>query len=80
MMTTDEFPRRLLTSREAASRLGLTEQTLREWRVRGRGPRFVRISRTRVRYRPQDLGDFEARNIFSSTVEADQAEKKSGRQ
>jgi predicted site-specific integrase-resolvase len=36
---------------EAAERLGLSVATLRAWRHRGKGPRFVRLGRA-VRYLP----------------------------
>jgi predicted DNA-binding transcriptional regulator AlpA len=45
----------LLTETEAAKILGFSVRTLQGWRYRGGGPRFVRISRTCVRYRRQDL-------------------------
>ncbi len=78
MASTDSnsTPNRLLTSKEAAERLGLKDQTLREWRVRGYGPEFVRISRTRVRYRPDSLESFERAQSFRSTAEADEARKR----
>ena len=42
---------------EAAERLGLSVATLRAWRHRGKGPRFVRLGRA-VRYLPTDLAEF----------------------
>ena len=50
----------LLASKEAATLLGVSEQTLRVWRVRAIGPRYFRLgpaSRT-IRYRIEDLADF----------------------
>lgn len=41
----------LLTPAMLAERLGMTERTLSEWRITGRGPAFIRIGKT-VRYRP----------------------------
>ena len=49
---------RLLTQPEAAKLLRLSENTLRQWRARGRGPRFVRLSNRAIRYRNEDLEDF----------------------
>jgi len=48
---------RALTEREVAERLGLSVATLRAWRHRGKGPRFLRLGRS-VRYLPSDLDDF----------------------
>jgi excisionase family DNA binding protein len=46
-----------LTEREVADRLGLSVATLRAWRHRGKGPRFLRLGRS-VRYLPADVDDF----------------------
>jgi hypothetical protein len=40
-----------------AERLGLAVATLRAWRHRGTGPRFLRFGRA-VRYLPADLDEF----------------------
>ena len=48
---------RALTEREVAELLGLSVATLRAWRHRGKGPRFLRLGRS-VRYLPADLADF----------------------
>lgn len=48
---------RALTEREVAERLGLSVATLRAWRHRGKGPRFLRLGRS-VRYLPLDVDDF----------------------
>jgi excisionase family DNA binding protein len=46
-----------LTETQAAEHLGLSVATLRAWRHRGRGPRFVRFGRA-VRYLRADLDAF----------------------
>ncbi len=48
---------RALTEGEVAELLGLSVATLRAWRHRGKGPRFLRLGRS-VRYLPSDLQDF----------------------
>ena len=48
---------RALTEREVAALLGLSVATLRAWRHRGKGPRFLRLGRS-VRYLPSDVDDF----------------------
>jgi predicted DNA-binding transcriptional regulator AlpA len=45
----------LLTQAQAATRLGLSPRTLEQYRTRGGGPLFVRISSRCVRYRPEDI-------------------------
>ena len=48
---------RALTEREVAELLGLSVATLRAWRHRGKGPRFLRLGRS-VRYLPGDVAGF----------------------
>ena len=48
---------RPLTEREAAERLRLSVATLRAWRLKSQGPRFVRFGRA-VRYLEPDLDRF----------------------
>lgn len=55
---------RLLNEHEAAARLGLKVQTLRNWRHRGTGPAYVRLETRAIRYAPQTLDEY----ISSSTV------------
>lgn len=56
----------LLTLKEAATRIGISPQTLMNWRSRNYGPPSARIG-GRVRYRPEDIDNwiksrFENRN------------------
>ena len=57
---------RALTEREVADMLGLSVATLRAWRHRGRGPRFLRLGRS-VRYLPSDLDDFVRASAVDTT-------------
>jgi excisionase family DNA binding protein len=54
-----DSPRRTtaLTERQVAELLGLSVATLRAWRHRGKGPRFLRLGRS-VRYLPSDVDEF----------------------
>jgi hypothetical protein len=58
----------LLTQREAALALRLSERTLERWRVAGIGPRFVRLNHA-IRYRQQDLDAHVAARVVGSTSE-----------
>jgi hypothetical protein len=58
----------LLTQREAAVVLRLSERTLERWRVQGIGPRFVRLNNS-IRYRQQDLDAHIAARVVGSTSE-----------
>lgn len=46
---------RLLDSKEAADFLGVSPNTLKDWRYRGKGPQYLRLSHKTVRYREVDL-------------------------
>ncbi len=67
---------RALTECEVAELLGLSVATLRAWRHRGKGPRFLRLGRS-VRYLPSDLADFvrasaiDTRSVSSSDRESE---------
>lgn len=56
-----------LTASQVAELLGLSVATLRAWRHRGKGPRFLRFGRA-VRYLPADLDEF----IHASAVDTRQ--------
>ena len=51
----------LLTTEEAGNVLGMSEQTLRIWRMENKGPSYIRINRS-IRYRREDLEAFISSN------------------
>jgi predicted DNA-binding transcriptional regulator AlpA len=53
-------PDPLLTTAEVAARLRITPQVVREWRYRGRGPSFIRVSSRLVLYRESEIERFLA--------------------
>ena len=57
---------RALTEREVAELLGLSVATLRAWRHRGKGPRFLRLGRS-VRYLPSDLAELVRASAVDTT-------------
>jgi hypothetical protein len=46
---------RLVNEHEAAAFLGYTTRALQNWRLRGGGPIFVKVSDRSIRYRHRDL-------------------------
>lgn len=60
---------RLLTECEVADLLNISVRTLQAWRVRGGGPRFIKVGRA-VRYRLSDVQDWIDRNIHRSTSDS----------
>lgn len=57
-------PNRLVTEHEAADMLCYSVRALQNWRHRGGGPRFVKVSARSVRYRIADLLDWiDARTV-----------------
>lgn len=61
---------RLIDEREAAQFLGYTVRALQNWRVRGGGPRFVKVSARSIRYRRRDLIEWAEALLVTSTSEA----------
>jgi predicted DNA-binding transcriptional regulator AlpA len=45
----------LLTTRETAGYLRLAVTTLEHWRLEGRGPKWIRLSKRQVRYRRDEI-------------------------
>jgi len=66
---TDHEPDTLLTGREAAELLRLSERTLERHRTAGTGPRFCALGRA-IRYRRRDLLDWIERSARRSTSES----------
>lgn len=58
----------MLNEAQVASRFGFSVAWLRAARVRGGGPRFVKVGR-RVFYKVDDLEQFIADRVVSSTSE-----------
>lgn len=57
----------LLTTRQAASYLNFSPRALESWRLKGGGPRHVRISARAIRYRRADLDDWITDRLRDST-------------
>ena len=58
----------LITPATLAARLGTTERSLSEWRITGRGPRYIRVGRS-PRYRPEAVDVWLLAQEHSSTSE-----------
>ena len=54
-----------LTDVEVAARLGVSRFTVRSWRLKGVGPRFMKMGRA-VRYRPQDVDEYERQALVET--------------
>jgi len=57
----------LLTEKQTSRLLGFSVRTLQAWRVRGGGPRFVKVSARCVRYRQSDLDRWIEERLRTST-------------
>ncbi len=62
-----EYLNQLINEREAAAFLGYTIRALQNWRLRGGGPMFVRVSKRSIRYRRCDLIRWSEERLCSST-------------
>jgi len=58
-----------LTTTEAAARLRVRPQTLRAWRLSGKGPRFSKPSASRVLYAETEIARFLEVRTFAHTAE-----------
>ncbi|MEM8971713.1 MAG: helix-turn-helix domain-containing protein [Pseudomonadota bacterium] len=57
----------VLTTRQAASYLGLSVSTLNKWRCYGFGPKYLKLGRA-VRYQQQELDRYLAGRLYQSTL------------
>jgi len=57
----------LLTQQHAANFLSCSPRSLEAWRLRGGGPRYVRLGRRCIRYRLSDLSDWIGACVRTST-------------
>jgi predicted DNA-binding transcriptional regulator AlpA len=63
---------RFLSTKELAALLGLKPQSLRAWRLRGDGPRYIRLgqgTRAPVTYRWSDVEEWLDARTFNHTAE-----------
>jgi hypothetical protein len=60
---------RLIAEGEAARFVGYTIRALQNWRVRGGGPLFIKVSARSVRYRRRDLIAWAEGKLVKSTSE-----------
>jgi len=58
-----------LTEQDVAKQLGLSVATLRAWRLKGKGPRFVRFGRA-VRYLAADVEHFIEASVVDQSQHA----------
>jgi predicted DNA-binding transcriptional regulator AlpA len=64
---------RLIDEFEAADFLGYSVRALRNWRVRGGGPRYVKVSARSIRYRRRDLIAWAEARLCSNTSDTPEA-------
>lgn len=76
MRTTNPANRRqLLTADETADLLRISPRTLENWRARGHGPPYLRLTRRRIAYRERDvLAWIDSRLRASTAAERPPAE------
>ena len=61
---------RILTDVQVAERLGVSRFTVRSWRLKGVGPRFLKMGRA-VRYRSQDVDEYERQALVETQAPSD---------
>ena len=66
----DDYRHQLLGEHHVADLLCLSVKTLRNWRVSGNGPEFVRLSRRAIRYRRSTVITWIDSQTVSSTSDA----------
>ena len=75
-------PAQILTASEAARLIRVKPQTLAVWRTAGTGPRYLRLGRGdrgRVLYRREDVEEWLAERVVSSTAEEHERKRSAAR-
>ena len=67
IQSTSAMQANLLNEVQAAGYLAISPRTLRNWRTRGGGPKYVRISARCIRYRMSDLKEWTENRTRHST-------------
>ena len=62
-------PDQLLTEKQAASILCYSQRALQNWRLRGGGPQYVKVSARSIRYRRCDLREWTNSRLRNNTSE-----------
>ena len=57
----------LITEHEAAGFLNYSTRALQNWRVRGGGPRYIKVSKKSIRYRRRELIDWAQSKLRTSS-------------
>ena len=65
-------PDQLLTEKDAASLIGYTPRALQNWRLRGGGPQYVKVSARSVRYQRRDVIEWIDQRKQSHTSQGSQ--------
>lgn len=65
-----EYHYRLINEKEAAEYIGHSVRALQNWRLRGGGPKFIKVSGRSIRYRRIELDEWANSKLVSSTSEA----------
>jgi excisionase family DNA binding protein len=65
----DPPPKTLLTTKQAARRLNMSEAFLERDRCEGASIRFIRVGKRRVRYHPDDISEYLAKMTGESVGE-----------
>jgi len=65
-----DYLTKLINEHEAADYIGHSVRALQNWRVRGGGPKFVKISGRSIRYRRCDLNTWIEARLVRNTSEA----------
>ncbi len=62
-----------LTEHQVAEMTGFALQTLRNWRFRGEGPRYLKVAKRSIRYLESDVNEFMQRNLIETEEVANAA-------
>lgn len=67
-VVSQEHNRELISAKQTARMLGVHPNTLCKWRIRGIGPRYMKIGQ-KIIYRVSDIDDWLGRRTYDNTTQ-----------
>ena len=65
-----DYLNKMINEHTAADYIGHSVRALQNWRVRGGGPKFIKVSGRSIRYRRLELNEWANSKLVASTSEA----------
>ena len=59
----------LITTKQAACRLGVSVKQIEKWRYEGGGPKYIKLGKRSVRYEQEEIENYIVARTFKNSAE-----------